>query len=171
MEIRFLTADDAGEWWRARLEALQNDPEAFSSSAEEHQGLSLDEGRRRIGAGGDSFVVGAFEEGRLIGTAGFHRETGLKTRHKGRIWGVYLTGSKRGQGIGRRMLQVLLERAGKTSGLEQIRLSVACPQTAASGLYRSLGFEVFGTEPRAIRVGDRFIDEDYLVLRLHPTSR
>ena len=43
MEIRFLTPDDAAEYWRLRLEALQRDPEAFGSSAEEHQSLSLEE--------------------------------------------------------------------------------------------------------------------------------
>jgi hypothetical protein len=87
MEIRFLTGDDAGEYWRLRLEALEGDPEAFSASAEEHQCLTLDEVRRRLGAkGGDHFVVGAVENGRLAGTAGFYRETGLKSRHKARVW-------------------------------------------------------------------------------------
>src|SRR5271157_1811055 len=62
MEIRFLNGGDAGEYWRLRLEALQGDPEAFSSSAEEHQSLSLDEVGRRLGSdGADSFVVGAFD--------------------------------------------------------------------------------------------------------------
>src|SRR5271166_671817 len=170
MEIRILRADDAGEWWRLRLQALQGEPEAFSSSAEEHQALSLDDVRKRLGGGGDSFVVGAFEEGRLVGMAGFHRETGLKTCHKGRIWGVYLTLSKPGQGVGRKMLQTLLQRVAEINGLQQIQLSVTSTQAAASGLYRSMGFEVFGTEPRAIKVGDRFIDEDYLVLRLHSAA-
>jgi len=33
-------------------------------------------------------------------------------------------------------------------------------------LYCELGFEIFGCEPRALRIGDRFIDEQYLVLHL-----
>jgi len=87
MEIRFLTGHDASEWWRLRREALEGDPEAFSASAEEHRCLSLEEVRKRLGSeGGDQFVVGAVQEGRLIGTAGFYREKNLKTRHKGRIW-------------------------------------------------------------------------------------
>ena len=49
MEIRALTADDATEYWRLRLEALQGDPEAFSASAEEHMSLPMDEVRRRSG--------------------------------------------------------------------------------------------------------------------------
>src|SRR5271157_3862535 len=84
MEIRFLNGGDAGEYWRLRLEALQGDPEAFSSSAEEHQSLSLDEVGRRLGSdGADSFVVGAFDGGSLIGTAGFLSREGTQSTPQG----------------------------------------------------------------------------------------
>jgi len=166
MEIRFLTAEDAAEWSRLRLEALDRDPAAFSSSIEEHQALPIEEVRKRLSANPHSFVVGAFEEGRLFGMAGFHRETGPKTRHKGRVWGVYVTPSKRGKGLSRRMMDALLKRAAEIAGLEQILLSVTKTQTAALALYRSLGFVSFGTEPRALNIGGEFIDEHYLVLRL-----
>ncbi len=167
MEIRFLQPDDASEWWRLRLESLQGDPQAFSSSPEDHQSLTLDDVRKRLGPeDADFFVVGALEDGRLVGMAGFYREKGLKTRHKGRVWGVYVTAQRRGEGIGRKMLETLLERGAGIDGVEQILISVVSAQTAAVGLYRSLGFETFGREPRALKVGDRFIDEEYMVRRL-----
>jgi ribosomal protein S18 acetylase RimI-like enzyme len=168
MEIRFLTGEDAPEWWRLRLESLEGDPEAFGSSAEEHQTLSLEEVRRRLGSDGDDmFVAGAFEGARLLGMAGFHREKGLKTRHKGRVWGVYLTPDRRGQGVGRRMMQTLLKRASAIEGIEQILISVAITQAAAARLYRSLGFQSFGLEPRALRVGGQTIDEEHMILLLN----
>jgi ribosomal protein S18 acetylase RimI-like enzyme len=166
MEIRFLTADDAAEWSRLRLEALRQDPAAFSSSVEEHESLPVEEVKRRLDGHGDSFVVGAFEESQLFGMAGFHRETGPKTRHKGRVWGVYVTAAKRGQGVGRQMMQALLQRAAGIPGVEQVFLSVTSSQTAALSLYRSLRFQIFGTEPRALYVEGHFIDEHYLVLAL-----
>jgi ribosomal protein S18 acetylase RimI-like enzyme len=166
MEIRILTVDDAGEWLRLRLEALEGDPEAFGASFEEYQSLSLEDVKKRLWSSDDAFVTGAFEDGRLAGMAGFYREKGLKTRHKGYIWGVYITPAKRGIGIGRSMLQALLGRAAKVKGVEQILLTVATPQEAAVRLYRSLGFETFGREPRALRVGSKWIDEEYMILRL-----
>jgi ribosomal protein S18 acetylase RimI-like enzyme len=167
MEIRFLTGDDASEYWRLRLEALQGDPGAFSASAEEHQSLSLEEVRKRLGAdGGENFVVGAFDDSRLVGTVGFYRENGLKTRHKGRIWGVYVTPGQRRTGVGQTMMLKALERASAIEGVEQVLLSVTTTQTAATRLYRSLGFEVFACEPRAIKIGDESLDEEYLVLQL-----
>ena len=167
MEIRYLTAEDAGEWLRLRLEALQGDPEAFSASFEEYQPLSLEEVRKRLGFDSkDAFVVGAFESGRLLGCGGFYREKGLKTRHKGCIWGVYVTADKRGVGVGKRILEMLLHRGAALEGIHQILLSVAVTQTAAVRLYSSVGFTSYGCEPRALKIGERFIDEEYMVLRV-----
>jgi len=172
MEIRLLTADDARAYWDFRLEALNQEPEAFGSSAEEHRLLSVEDVKSRLGPSPAGFVMGAFEGERLIGTAGFYRENGLKTRHKGRIWGVYVTGQVRGKGVGRDLLRALLQRAASIEGIEQIELTVATPQAAATALYRSLGFESFGREPRALRIGDRYLDEEYMVLFVdRPHSR
>jgi|SRR5215472_1326220 len=171
MMIRFLKAEDALEWRRLRAEALEGDPAAFSSSLEEHARLSLEEVKNRLEGTGDSFVAGAFEDERLVGMAGLHRETGPKVRHKARVWGVYVTPAQRGKGLGRNLMRALLERAATIEGLEQIVLSVTETQGAALGLYLSLGFQTFGREPRALKIGDRVIDEDYLVVQIPPESR
>ncbi len=167
MEIRFLTGEDAGEWARLRLEALKGDPEAFSSSVEEHHALTQDEIRRRLGSTAeDSFAVGAFDGKRLVGMAGFVREKGPKIRHKGFVWGVYVTPGLRGRGLARQIFTTMLERVRRIPGLENVLISVATSQTAARRLYRSLGFETFGLEPQALKIGERYIDEEYLLLRL-----
>lgn len=166
MDIRFLTPDDAVEWSSLRSEALQLSPTAFSSSVEEHQALPMDEVRRRLRNERDAFVAGAFERGNLVGMAGFLRETGPKTRHKGRVWGVYVTASKRGQGLGRSIMITLLARVAEIPGLEQVLLSVTSRQSAALSLYRSLRFEEFGREPRALQINGESIDEYSLILRL-----
>ena len=167
IEIRTLTVDDVETYWHCRLEALERDPTAFSSSVEDHLKLSRDEIRRRLTADpANNFVLGAFANGKLLGTAGFVRETQPKMRHKGRVWGVYLNSELRGQGVGRRMMQALLERASKVDGVEQILISVATTQTTAVAMYRSLGFDTWGREERALKVGDRYIDEEYMVLPL-----
>jgi len=98
MDIRFLTAEDASEWSRLRLEALERDPAAFSSSVEEHRMLPIEEVKKRLTANSHSFVVGAFEDGRLVGINGFHRETGPKRVTKGECGARTLPRRSEGKG-------------------------------------------------------------------------
>lgn len=112
--------------------------------------------------------VGVLTDGKLAGMAGLIREPGEKERHKGMVVGVYLSKELRGKGIGRSMLQTLLNRAAKIEGLEQIVLKVAATQSAAVATYQSLGFTSFGREVRALYVDGQYIDEEYMVWRCKP---
>ena len=167
VEIRLLTEADADAWARLRLEGLEQDPEAFSSSVEEHRKLTVEDVKKRLASDPEQhFVVGAFADGDLIGVAGFYRETGPKTRHKGHVWGVYVTAAMRGRGLGKSLMEALLACTLHIPGLEQIHLAVTSTQVAAAGMYRALGFEVFAREVQALKIGEQYIDEDFLVLWL-----
>ena len=100
--------------------------------------------------------------------AGFFRYPLAKARHKGRIWGVYVRESCRGQGIGRALLVALLERIKACPGVEQVSLTVVSGQEAARALYRSLGFNPYGLEPRGLKVGGRYLDNEQQVLLMGP---
>src|SRR5579862_8692937 len=164
---RLLTEGDATEFLRLRLEGLQNDPQAFGSSWEEEHTRTPEDVRPRLHSQPEgSFSVGAFMDDRLIGIAVFVRSDRLKTRHRGDIYGVYVTPGERGQGVGRALLRHLLERVRGYSDLEQVCLSVAATQIEARNLYESLGFEVYGYERHALKIGDRYVDEEHCILWL-----
>ena len=93
-----------------------------------------------------------------------------KERHKAQVWGVYVTESARGQGVGKALLEALTKRAKTYPDLEQLSLGVATEQRAARRLYASFGFEVWGLERRALKLPDRYIDEEYRVLWLREGS-
>jgi GNAT superfamily N-acetyltransferase len=165
MEIRALTRADAEAFRRLRREGLEDAPRAFAESISEHDAQKSEAIAKRLHATGDHFVVGAFYQGALVGVAGFARNPRLKLRHKGMIWGVYVTSTFRGQGVARKLLMEIIGRAKSLDGLHQINLNVAAA-SPANRLYRSLGFQVFGQERNSIQVGDEFVDEELMVLRL-----
>jgi RimJ/RimL family protein N-acetyltransferase len=171
MEIRLLAAADTQAYSGLRLEALETEPRAFSSSPADHLALSPDQIRERLqppeadGYPG-TFVFGAFDAGLLVGTAGFWRERQPKLRHKGSIWGVYVTPAYRGRGVARSLMAAVLERLRGYPDLRQVNLAVAATQSSAERLYRSLGFEQFGYERGAISVAGEMVDEYWMVLRL-----
>ena len=165
MTIRLLTADDAEAYWPLRLRSLVEHPHAFGSDAQEWRGTSMEEVKTRLYRP-NGFMLGAFVDGALIGNAGAFREERTKLRHKAWIGGVYVAPEARGRGIGHALVSAAMERARTWDGVTQLHLSVAVPNEAARQLYLSLGFQVYGLEPRAIRIEDRFVDEEHMVLIL-----
>ena len=109
----------------------------------------------------DKFVLGAFgDEGQLFGVVTFMRDTGMKTRHKGNIFGMYVVPEKRGTGLGRKLLEELIRRAREMEGIEQINLAVVSSNNNAKELYLSLGFEIYGQERNALKYEDQYYDDD-----------
>jgi L-amino acid N-acyltransferase YncA len=165
MLVRKLTEEDLDALWTMRLQALMDNPEAFGSTYEETVARGKDVFRQRLAQGDDIFFLGAFDE-TLIGMVGFFREEGVKNRHKGYVVSMFVLPEKRGQGAGKALMQALIALARQIDGLEQLHLAVVTTQQAASLLYRSLGFEVYGMTPRALKTGEQYWDEDLMVLRL-----
>lgn len=167
ISIRPLTPSDAQAFRDLRLEALSSHPAAFSSSHEEESPRSLDEFRARIPASGPNAIFGAFAEGRLIGMAGFVVYDRPKARHKGLMWGVFVKQDWRGQRVGKALVQSVIDRASRH--VIMIEAAVVLTNESARRTYHGLGFKPYGIEPKAIRVGDRFYDEELIYLEF-PSS-
>ena len=165
-EIRRLNQQDAEPYRQLRSEALELEPWAFTESIAEHQSMALETIQHRLGAGASDgdFVLGAFDGGQLIGIAGFFRRRGEKIRHRGEVWGVYIAKRYRGRGIGRALLAELVRQLREESDLEQVALGVSVGNVSARRLYESLGFESYGRETHALKIGDAYVDEELMVL-------
>ncbi|MCM3586000.1 GNAT family N-acetyltransferase [Mesobacillus maritimus] len=164
MKIRKLCAEDAISYRNIRLEALQTNPEAFGSSYDDEKNRPLEMFAKRLSSEG-TYTFGAFIEERLVGTITLIRETSQKTAHKANIFAMYVNPDERCTGVGRALLSSAIEHAKALVGIEQINLTVVSTNQSAKALYESMGFRVYGTEIRALKLANEtYLDENYMVL-------
>ncbi len=167
VEIRPLQPGDAPAFRALRLEALQREPDAFGSSFAEEAALSEAEHARFIRSGPTRAAFGAFLEGALIGMLGLYAFEQAKTRHKGRIWGVYVRDAHRGRGVAAALLAAAVAFARSVPDLEMLQLTVGVHSGAARRLYETAGFHAYGTERHGMKLGPGdYRDEILMVLDL-----
>jgi ribosomal protein S18 acetylase RimI-like enzyme len=161
MNVRKLVHDDFQAWKILRLEALQDAPEAFGSSFEEEKAWS---DAQFMGIMKDNVIFGAFVENKLIGMAAFYCGCTNKTRHKSNLWGMYVQSAYRKQGCAGKLLDAVISHAKNHA--EQLLLTVVTTNESGVHLYRKFGFEIYGTEPHALKIADQYYDEHLMILKL-----
>ena len=134
--------------------------------------ISLDDLRRQIEEIAEdegSFILGAFKKpDNLVGMIGFRREKSRRQDHVGFIWGLYVLPSARGLGLGKKLISETLKLAGQIPGIEQVKLQVEAGNRIAKKLYESFGFEVWGIEPKALKVDGVYYDDLHMILKQLP---
>ena len=183
--IRPLGFEDAALYRAIRLEALAAHPDAFGAAFEEEAARPLEAFAERLTA---STVFGGFEDGaraggeslpnggtlpgrgslpddeKILGIAGFRAQTGLKSAHKGVLWGMYARPEARRSGLARGLVEAVLAHARGRVAL--IHLTVAADNAVARRLYEACGFAAYGVEARSLKVDGRYLDEVLLVKML-----
>jgi ribosomal protein S18 acetylase RimI-like enzyme len=171
--IRLLTALDADSYLALRLCGLNDHPEAFTSSyAEELQRstawavkrLALDAARPH------DFFLGAFMGDALCGVVGLQGRYRTKERHNATVVGMVVAPQVRGRGVGRALMDALLQKAATLPELVQLDLTVTEGNPAAQRLYEHCGFQTFGVHQRAICVAGVYHAKVHMALQLPPAA-
>jgi ribosomal protein S18 acetylase RimI-like enzyme len=160
--IRILRADDVEAFKRIRLEALRLEPSAFASSFDEWENLPDDEWRRRMLA---DPVFLAFDGNEPVAIMGLLRQRAGKMAHRATIIMVYVRSENRGTGLGRDLLDHVVEYA-RQQGIRQLELTASAENPAAIGFYRNAGFFQAGLIPGGVLEGEREIDDVIMVRRI-----
>lgn len=157
LRVARLTVADALPYRQLMLHAYEYDADAFTSTAEERAAEPEAWWARRIARDDELSVgFGAFEGDRLVGTLAVEFNTKPKTRHRAMLMGMVLLPPWRGRGAAKALMSAVIAYSRTRAGTMVLELTVTEGNDAAIGLYRSFGFEVFGTEPLALMTPSGF---------------
>lgn len=101
---------------------------------------------------------------KIIGSAGIDKGGKRKT-HVGRL-GIALLKEYRGMGIGRELLQKIIDLAKQELGISIIFLEHFANNPRARALYEKFGFREIGVFPKAVFYKGEYVDEPIMVLEL-----
>ena len=105
-------------------------------------------------------------DGKLAGTAGIEAiGTKYKVRHRAELF-ISILKEYWGLGLGKALVNACIQCA-KDAGYVQLELNVVAENTRAVSLYKDLGFEEFGRNPRGYNSRTRgFQEVIYMLLEL-----
>jgi len=159
MKIRLLEPKDWPIFKALRLEALLQHPEAFGSSFEEESKLTDEAFQQGFST---CNIFGAFVDNELVGCVGFFIYSSKKMSHRGCLFSMYTKDTHRNRGAADALIKAIIDHAKQH--VIQLHLTVVTTNHAAIRLYQKNGFSNYGTEPRSLKIGDRFYDEHLMVL-------
>jgi ribosomal-protein-serine acetyltransferase len=102
------------------------------------------------------FAVALLQDGRIVGTMGFHR---LDWANRSTSVGYWIAEAAQGQGTVTRALSALLDRAFGSWGLNRVEIRTAVDNQRSRSVARRLGFLEEGVLREAERFGDHYADD------------
>jgi putative acetyltransferase len=123
----------------------------------------IEQRRERLASLGlDEHWFVAEADGEVIGLAGLTVGTG-RLRHSGHVF-VFVSREYRGQGVGTRLMETLLDVADRWLLLRRVELTVVAENERAWRLYERLGFEKEGLRKLSV-ISQGEIKDEWLMAR------
>ncbi len=157
IEFRILTSDDKEQYRRIRLECLKNYPQNFGSVYEnEVVSTALKFDKIIAEENSNDFLLGAFNNGNLVGICGNIQEKGTKTAHISEISHVYVSPGFGNKRIATNLLKYTIEKVFANKGIEQIILGVVSTNIQAIKIYQTAGFTQYGLLENYYKFNDKY---------------
>jgi ribosomal protein S18 acetylase RimI-like enzyme len=152
ISYRKLESADAGLYRAIRLESLKLHPDSFGSSYEEQRKLPKLMFEKALESPVDArFVMGAYDQGELIGICGFVplvADDYQALRPAGTLIQMYVKPAYRGRKIGLGLVKALMHEAFSLPNIEQVVLEVKEGNMGAIRVYEQAGFLTYQADGR-----------------------
>jgi ribosomal protein S18 acetylase RimI-like enzyme len=163
IEITHLQPQQWPQYRQIRLEALQNSPQAYTTTYQEMIDKPESFWQDRLvnaAAGKDSWLLFARVDERIAGIIGAFLPEGSD---RAVIVSFYVTPKYRGKGVSTALMDAILSELRQNDTIQTVELAVTHSQEAAIGLYKRFGFEIF--EEKEAKLGDGQIHIEYTMHR------
>ena len=138
---------------------LVNEPEEISMTLEqEERFIAANEENSR------ALLMAGFLDGEHVGNCSFYMISSKKRFLHRCSLGIALYQKYCGLGIGRQMMETVLEQA-RACGYEQVELEVVADNKNAIRLYESLGFEICGRTVNGMKYKDGSYADMYMMIK------
>ncbi len=154
VSITRLPADRWEVYRKIRLEGLETEQIAFSSSAEDEAKAPESLWKERI----ENHIF-AQKGSEVVGVIGLLFRPRQKQKHIADIFGLFVKKEFRGIGIGDLLLKEAIKIASSREGITKLELGVIEDQKAAIALYEKNSFQCVGKLSRELQVNGKFHDE------------
>jgi RimJ/RimL family protein N-acetyltransferase len=161
LTIRRIQSQDTGQYQKLRLKALTTDPDAFLATMEEEKARNLESIEQQINS---DHILGAFLEDKLIGALSLIEQKPSKFNHIGILGGMYVDLEFRNLGIGRKLLEIMLDYVRSIPKFYSLQLKVVTTNYPALRLYESFGFTCWATEKNALFHKGKYADQHHYML-------
>lgn len=169
--IRTLDEADAAAYRSIRRRALVEHPEAYAATVDELDRRTLEEIAASLAPQPElRCMFGAFVDGELACLASFFRSDNEKLQHRASLYQMYTAPEYRRMGLGRQLVQAVIDHASRQDGLEELILAVTIGNMAAEHLYLKAGFRPKHVETGLIKLGATYYDILWMGLPLHPVE-
>lgn len=171
MRISTLTAANSSAYRELMLEAYEQAPDAFTTTAAERRTEPESWWVKRIGStDGLATSFGAWRDNNLIGTVALEYSAKPKTCHSVLVLGMYVQPSQRGSGVGLALMKAAIAAASSRPEIQSLNLTLTEGNVPALRLYRSVGFVTWGVQPKAIRTDTGLKGKVHMSLALSQTD-
>jgi L-amino acid N-acyltransferase YncA len=164
--VKYITELPIKRWKEYKnfyINAIKNEPLAFSDSLEEVLSIKDKEWKNRIQSALDKKSILLFVEydGEIIGmvAGSFHKRE--KFKHNAFLSSLYVDKRFRGQGIGEKLIKKLIKIIRSVKGIKNIFCEIIETQFASIKLHEKMGFKKIGIFNDFIHVGNKYYSEIY----------
>lgn len=112
-----------------------------------------------------SMLLGCFIGEKLVAVANISVKERQRIRHIASL-GISVIREYWNQGIGTYLMKYMIDYSRENEQIEVIELEVRSDNYRAVELYKSLGFKVIGTMPKAIKIGNSYHENLMMILEL-----